>query len=164
MKQRNKLYYNGEEYPSYYSLEKKMGINRKTIQYRHEKLGIPLEQVPDYVAKPPQERFGGKNIRSRKNDEIENLITYPERPNLPDVYILSNEYKKEKQRYIKWLSYAPEILLKREAYLINERRKELEQIYSETASEVSFKAKKANLMKLNVIRKVAKSRNITLKM
>lgn len=104
-----------------------MGIPRKTIQYRHETIGIPLDDVPNFKAKPLIERFGEKRYfpdRKSKNknieDELKQIIEYPKSP---DLYIdSSNEERtaESKEKYVEWLMDAPKTLLQRELRIYEE--------------------------------------------
>lgn len=117
--------FQGESYTSYYQLEKVMNISRRTIQYRHEVKGIPIDEVPNFVAEPPEKRFGEKvyfpnaltNKESKTTEnELEKIINYPKEPTL---YVGEDEerYRVSKQKYIEWLENAPITLLKRELRL-----------------------------------------------
>lgn len=117
----NGFIFKGEKYSSYYQLEKAMGIPRKTIQYRHETIGIPIDDIPDFKPKPHIERFGKKVYfpqRKQKNKDVEyELKQIIEYPNSPDFYIdSSNQDRTEerKEKYTEWLINAPETLIKRE--------------------------------------------------
>lgn len=114
--------FKGKRYSSYYQLEKIMGIPRKTIQYRHETIGIPIDDIPDFKAKPPIERFGEKryfperkqNKSVEVEDELKRIIEYPDSP---DFYIDSNNQdrtEERKEKYTEWLMSAPPTLIKRE--------------------------------------------------
>lgn len=114
--------FKGKRYSSYYQLEKIMGIPRKTIQYRHETIGIPIDDIPDFKAKPPIERFGEKryfperkqNKSVEVEDELKRIIEYPDSPNF---YIDSNNQdrtEERKEKYMEWLMSAPPTLIKRE--------------------------------------------------
>ncbi|MBC2242223.1 hypothetical protein [Listeria booriae] len=126
------LEYRGQRYTSYYQLEKVMGINRKTIQYRHEVKGLPLEEVPDFSAGNAIDRFGDKRIIhvSCKKKTLANwneVIEYPENPQLhfsgsdPEKTAISIE------KYQKWLEDAPEVLILRERYIQQIRFQELQE-------------------------------------
>lgn len=113
--------FKGESYSSYYQLEKVMKIPRKTIQYRHEVIGLPLDEVPEYKPKPPIERLGDKRFypvpkHEKSNDEeLKKIIEYPKAPNL---YLEEKDTEEEKEtkknEYRAWLIHAPETLIKRE--------------------------------------------------
>lgn len=123
---KKKFMFKGKEYSSYYQLEKVMGIPRKTIQNRHEVIGIPIDEIPNFRPKPPLERFGDKRIvfassSSKKkkfnNEELKKIIEYPR---VPDFRIDGNDEdrtEEEKRKYEKWIQDAPETLLKRELHL-----------------------------------------------
>lgn len=125
--------YKGKNYSSYYQLEKVMNISRRTIQYRHEVKGIPLDEVPNFVPEPPEKRFGEKvyfpNARKEKEasnikDELERIITYPKRPS---IYI-GEEMEREDDsisNYNKWVQDAPITLIKRELHQCEEELKRL---------------------------------------
>lgn len=111
---------------SYYQLEKEMGIPRKTIQYRHEKIGIPLEDVPNFVPSSPSERLGisSANKIDRKDDNTKNIdqeiVLYPEAPHF-DFESSSDETKEKLKLYIIWFREAPTVLLLREKQIIKTR-------------------------------------------
>lgn len=116
------LRFQGKVYSSYYQLEKVMNIPRRTIQYRHETKGIPLDQVPNFVADPPEKRFGRKLYFPKVDqqeqpfamqEELDKIINYPK---APDFYVGDDKKREDesKARYIEWLKDAPETLLKRE--------------------------------------------------
>src|SRR5699024_11643753 len=83
--------------------EKIMGIPRKTIQYRHETIGIPIDDIPNFKAKPPIERFGEKryfperkqNKSVEVEDELKRIIEYPDSPGF---YIDSNNQDRTEER------------------------------------------------------------------
>lgn len=114
--------FQGESYTSYYQLEKVMNIPRRTIQYRHEVKGIPIDEVPHFVAEPPEKRFGEKvyfpNTLSNTDDkvshnELDKIVEYPKEPMLyagEDT----ERYEASKNEYTEWLVNAPVTLLKRE--------------------------------------------------
>lgn len=119
--------FKGESYSSYYQLEKVMKIPRKTIQYRHEVIGLPLDEVPEYQPKPPIERLGDKRFypvpkREKSNDEEhKKIIEYPKAPSL---YLEQKDTEEEretkKNEYRAWLIHAPDTLIRRELS-INEK-------------------------------------------
>lgn len=123
MEKRGKVYiYQGNSYTSYYQLEKVMNISRRTIQYRHEVKGIPIDEVPNFVAEPPEKRFGEKvyfpNTLSNADDkvsqnELDKIVEYPKEPVL---YAGENteRFELSKNEYTEWLVNAPMTLLKRE--------------------------------------------------
>lgn len=127
------LKYQGKVYSSYYQLEKVMNISRRTIQYRHETKGIPLDQVPNYVPEPLEKRFGKRTYFPKKQqqnqtlavqEELDKIINYPKSP---DFYV-GDDKKREnesKQRYIEWLKDVPETLLKRELRIYKEELQKL---------------------------------------
>lgn len=99
-----------------------MGISRKTIQYRHETIGIPLDEVPDFKPRPRIENFGDKRfvpVAKKKNTEDE-LVQIIEYPKAPDFSIDSNDQERTeviKGKYAEWLLNAPETLVKRELFI-----------------------------------------------
>ena len=122
MSEKKEFIYNGKTFTSYYQLEKKMGISRKTIQYRHEKIGLPLEEIPYFIPKRPIDRLGviqaNKGIKEKsieKNVE-QDIILYPEAPEF-DFGSSSEETKGQIKLYIIWLREAPEALLLRELHI-----------------------------------------------
>lgn len=125
--------FKGESYSSYYQLEKVMKIPRKTIQYRHEVIGLSLDEVPEYTPKPPLERLGEKRYypvsnKERKDnneDELQKVIEYPKSPGF---FVDDNADRTEerKQEYISWLENAPETLIKRELRICEKDLQELE--------------------------------------
>lgn len=159
--------FKGEEYSSYYQLEKVMGIPRKTIQYRHEVIGIPIDEVPDFKPKPPIERFGKKNyfpVSKSKGteDELKQIIEYPK---APDFHIDSNQERTEegKAKYAEWLLNAPEALLQRELriYEVDQERllaeEENKYFYESTYHE---EEKKKTETAIQIIHDIAAKREI----
>jgi len=122
--------FQGESYSSYYQLEKVMNIPRKTIQYRHETIGIPLDDVPSFQPKPPLERLGEKRYFPKKqhknsanNEELNRIIEYPK---APDFIECSDEYEAEvEQEYQSWLMNAPVTLVKRELRITEKKKQAL---------------------------------------
>lgn len=115
----NTYTFKGETYSSYYQLEKVMGIPRKTIQYRHEIIGLSIDDIPDFKPKPLIERFGEKKYFPKpKGEDIENeLKKIIEYPKSPEFHIDSNNEdrtKERKEKYAKWLINAPKTLIHRE--------------------------------------------------
>ncbi|HFD1725297.1 TPA: hypothetical protein QFM54_001870 [Enterococcus faecium] len=158
------LVYQGVSYSSYYQLEKIMGVSRRTIQYRHEKIGIPLDEVPSYVAKPPMERLGIKpslankneNKRTTKVDELQAIIDYPK---APEIYIGEDEkrVKESLESYKKWLSEAPKTLALREQKLYQTELNLLIKEENEKwfyASTLHESQKKAKILALEAIKDV----------
>lgn len=159
--------FQGERYSSYYQLEKVMDIPRKTIQYRHETIGLDLDDVPGYEPLPPIERLGKKTYfpekKSKNNDdELNKIIEYPK---APDFFIDSSEERTEerKREYTSWLMEAPETLLKRELR-INE--KDLQELLNEEAKEYFYAStyhedeKEKTRTAIDVIQQVIKEREI----
>src|SRR5699024_7448010 len=114
--------FKGKRYSSYYQLEKIMGIPRKTIQYRHETIGIPIDDIPDFKAKPPIERFGEKryfperkqNKSVEVEDELKRMIEYPDCHKC-DIDSNNQDRAEEiKEKYMDALISAPTRLIKRE--------------------------------------------------
>ncbi|HCT2561778.1 TPA: hypothetical protein OT928_002347 [Enterococcus faecalis] len=123
--------FQGNEYTSYYQLEKVMGIARRTIQYRHEVKGIPIDEVPNFVPSPPEARFGKKvyfpnKLENNKHieDELKKIVEYPKEPIL---YIGEDREreKESKKKYISWLKEAPKTLIKRELRISEEELRHL---------------------------------------
>lgn len=122
--------FQGESYTSYYQLEKVMNIPRRTIQYRHEVKGIPLDDVPNFIPEPPEKRFGTKFYfpNAQKDNETKNeldrVIAYPK---CPSIYIGEDSEREEasKENYIKWVKNAPITLIKRELKLSEEQLRHL---------------------------------------
>lgn len=149
------LWYKGHEYTSYYQLEKVMGIPRRTIQYRHETLSIPLDDVPNFKPKPLIERFGQKvyfpeKKKSNGSVDVETIIEYPR---APSVYVGVNESKIQESldSYKNWLNEAPEILILREQHmfkteleLLQEKEKD-KWFYASNLHDVEKKSKSATL-------------------
>lgn len=126
---KKKFIFKGKEYSSYYQLEKVMGIPRKTIQNRHEVIGVPIDEIPNFRPKPPLERFGDKRVvfasskKKKFNNSDEELKKIIEYPRVPDFRIDGNDKERteeETRKYEKWIQDAPEILLKRELHLNKE--------------------------------------------
>lgn len=110
--------YQGVEYPSYYQLEKVMNLPRRTIQYRHEKKGIPIDEILNFTPDSPVERFGKKvyfplKKDGKKQDDLQRIIDYPKAPQFKNRADLGAD-EVQKGAYISWLEDAPEALLKRE--------------------------------------------------
>lgn len=108
-----------------------MGISRRTIQYRHEVKGIPIDEVPNFVPIPPEKRFGEKvyfpntlkNNASFEN-ELKRIVDYPKEP----ILYIGDDKEREKEskdNYILWLKNAPETLIKRELRISEEELKHL---------------------------------------
>lgn len=122
--------FQGNEYTSYYQLEKVMGISRRTIQYRHEVKGIPIDEVPNFIPIPPEKRFGEKVYfpsKRREEDieiELKKIVDYPKEPTL---YIGGDEKREResKNSYISWVKNAPEALINRELRIYEEELKHL---------------------------------------
>lgn len=111
--------FKGEKYSSYYQLEKVMGIPRKTIQYRHEVIGIPIDDIPDFKPKPLIERFGEKRYFPATKDEdiqaeLQEIIEYPKSPEFHIDENNADRTEKSKEKYVDWLIDAPKTLLKRQ--------------------------------------------------
>lgn len=115
---KRKFIYKGEEYTSYYQLEKVMKLSRRTIQYRHETKGIPIDEILNFIPSSPVERLGKKvyfptRKDEKKQNDYQRIIDYPKAPqfklrdDLGDFGVLKDDY-------ILWLEDAPEALLKRE--------------------------------------------------
>src|SRR5699024_450000 len=103
-------------------IEKIMSIPKKTTQYNHETIRIAIDDIPDFKANPPIERFGEKryfperkqNKSVEVEDELKRIIEYP---NSPNFYIDSNNQdrtEERKEKYTEWLMSAPPTLIKRE--------------------------------------------------
>lgn len=110
--------YQGVEYPSYYQLEKVMNLPRRTIQYRHEKKGIPIDEILNFTPDSPVERFGKKvyfplKKDGKKQDDLQRIIDYPKAPQFKNRADLGAD-EVQKGAYISWLEDAPEALLMRE--------------------------------------------------
>lgn len=140
-----------------------MGVHRTTIKYRHEKIGIPLDEVPDYVAPPRIERFKGKMINLVANDSdakskkvVEDFKAVIEYPETPQLYYSDSDSKRtsdSEKEYEKWLSEAPSVLILREKHLHSIKLEELNRseqngfFYASTYHEEA-KSKTKNALKI----------------
>ncbi|WP_088841001.1 hypothetical protein [Listeria sp. ILCC797] len=173
-KEKKELIFKGKTYTSYYQLEKVMGIHRTTIKYRHEKIGIPIDEVADYVAPPRIERFKGNMINliasdsgskkeKRKDFDMNEIIEYPETPQL---YFSDSDPKRtsdSEKTYEKWLLGAPDILILREKNLHNTKLEELNESEKNSffyASTYHEEAKSKSENALNIINSVMEKRKI----
>lgn len=162
------LIFRGEIYSSYYQLEKVMNINRKTIKYRHEKLGIPLDGVPDYVTIPLQERWNGKRLEFTRTKEkqkemneldYKNIIEYPEAPQIYFSSIHPQKINDSIAKYKNWLINAPETLVLREkniyqVKLNNLKERENEKFFFASTYHEEEKKKAENaLQTINIVLK-----------
>ncbi|MDT0111610.1 hypothetical protein QJV45_14095 [Listeria booriae] len=140
MKNQN-FVYQGKIYSTYYQLEKVMGINRRTIQYRHEKLGLTLDELIHYEPEPKINRLGDKRFIPQKKKETpifadyEAIIHYPK---VPEWQVISNDQEKteaSKASYSEWLEEAPEVLVLREKIIY---QKDLEKMLEEEKGKYFF--------------------------
>ncbi|WP_259761122.1 hypothetical protein [Lactococcus lactis] len=129
--------YEGKQYKTYYQLAKVMGIDRSTIRHRHEKLGIPIDEIKNYVPEPKTMRFSfkEKSDRSEKTSNIVkvnelDIINYPKFPEIP--YSLGiDEQSQLKQDLMDWSKKCPNLLLKRAIHLLEEDYKQLVNLIEE---------------------------------
>lgn len=129
--------YEGKQYKTYYQLAKVMGVDRSTIRHRHEKLGIPIDEIKNYVPEPKTLRFKfkEKSDRSEKTSNIVkvnelDIINYPKFPEIP--YSLGiDEQIQLKQELMNWSKNCPKLLLKRAIHLLEEEYKQLVNLLEE---------------------------------
>lgn len=128
--------YEGKQYENYYQLSKAMGVHRATIQYRHEKLGIPIDEIKDYVSTSNTKRFGEKKYFAKKaSDETlkvneSEIINYPKFPEIP--YSLgTDEQIQLKQELMDWSKKCPNLLLKRAIHILEEEYQQLVNLLEE---------------------------------
>lgn len=150
-----------------------MGIPRKTIQYRHEVIGLSIDEIPDFKPKPRIERFGDKrmvfapseNSTDKKFDdeELKHIIEYPR---VPDFRFDSDDdesTEQEKKEYAEWIENAPEILIKRELFLNENELEDLiageKEIYFFASPFHEEKKQKAEAA-IKIIRDIAIERKI----
>lgn len=111
--------YEGKEYPSYYALSKVMGLSRATIKYRHENLGIPIDEVKNYVKPKPLAGFEAvKSENPKRSDNNSNQEIEIQKKAILTCLRAPSSFRcdnpNELVEWREWIDSAPILLVERE--------------------------------------------------